>query len=136
MQIISDDSGRFTVTHDNLTVDKSVYYLTAQSKQKNSPIQLMPVLPSEPITQVIVNELTTIGSIWPNAQLFKNVQLTVKDTALLIGSEQVQNLVDVKTGFYGKTVLDGANLAESETVARMTMLADLTKLCTSGLSNG
>ncbi len=134
VQVISDDSGRFIVTHDNLTVDKSVYYLTAQSKQKNSPIQLMAVLPSEPITQVVVNELTTIGSIWPNAQLFKNVQLTGKDTALLIGSEQVQNLVDVKTGFYGKTVLDGANLAESETVARMTMLADLTKLCTSGLS--
>lgn len=134
VQVISDDSGRFTVTHDNLTVDKSVYYLTAQSKQKNSPIQLMAVLPSEPITQVVVNELTTIGSIWPNAQLFINVQLTGKDTALLIGSEQVQNLVDVKTGFYGKTVLDGANLAESETVARMTMLADLTKLCTSGLS--
>jgi hypothetical protein len=32
-QVMTDDSGRFTVTHDNLTTEKSVYYLTANSKQ-------------------------------------------------------------------------------------------------------
>ncbi|WP_419174660.1 hypothetical protein [Desulfosediminicola sp.] len=79
---------------------------------------------------VTINELSTIGSVWPLAGLFAEDQsITGSANGLLIGSQHVQNLVDVSTGTFGATVLNGSNLTFSETVARMNTLAALMSLC-------
>jgi hypothetical protein len=95
------------------------------------------VLDSREDGKVVLNELTTIGSLWPNAQLFgSDAGLRGTSSGLLIGSEQVRNLADVSTGKFGDTVLDGANIAVSETVARMNTLAALMSLCGVQVSDG
>jgi streptogramin lyase len=79
---------------------------------------------------VTINELTTIGSLWPLAAQFTEGQgISGSANGLLVGSQHVQNLVDVSTGTFGSTVLDGANLTFSETVGRMNTLAALMSLC-------
>ncbi|MFC1560762.1 hypothetical protein ACFL3W_02350, partial [Pseudomonadota bacterium] len=75
---------------------------------------------------VTINELSTIGSLWPLASQFSDGQgISGLANGLLLGSQHVQNLVDVSKGTFGATVLDGSNLTFSETVARMNTLAAL-----------
>ena len=79
---------------------------------------------------VTINELSTIGSLWPLASQFSDGQgISGLANGLLLGSQHVQNLVDVSKGTFGATVLDGSNLTFSETVARMNTLAALMSLC-------
>ena len=88
------------------------------------------VLYAEQQGNITINELSTIGSIWPIAAQFSPDQgISGSTNGLLIGSQHVQNLVDVSTGTFGETVLDGSNLTFSETVARMNTLASLMSLC-------
>jgi hypothetical protein len=88
------------------------------------------VLRSDQQGDITINELTTIGSLWPLAAQFTNEQgISGLANGLLIGSQHVQNLVDVSTGDFGATVLNGSNLTFSETVARMNTLAALMSLC-------
>ena len=121
--------------------DAGVLYLMARGGQIRgedaSHYRTLAVLSSSDGGKVVMNELTTIGSLWPNAQLF-TADSGLQGTAngLLIGSEQVRNLADVNTGRLGDTVLDGANIADSETVARMNTLAALMALCGARASDG
>jgi len=79
---------------------------------------------------VTINELSTIGSLWPlSSQFTVGSGISGSANGLLLGSQHVQNLVDVSTGTFGATVLDGSNLTFSETVARMNTLASLMSLC-------
>lgn len=79
---------------------------------------------------ITVNEISTIGSLWPLASQFTDDQsISGSANGLLIGSQHVQNLADVSTGTFGATVLSGNNLTFSETVARMNTLAALMSLC-------
>ncbi|WP_017221811.1 hypothetical protein [Moritella dasanensis] len=111
-----------------------VYYLTAKGgkvdgKTVNNYSSLS-ILNHEQQGDVVVNEITTVGSIWPNAQLLSaEGGLSGSKNGLLIGSEQVQNLTNVQTGSFGDTALNGDNLTNSETIGRMNTLAALTTLC-------
>ena len=77
----------------------------------------------------MINERTTVGSIWPNAQQLKGDQLIGSKNALAIGSGHVRHLVDQGTGEFGETLLNGFNLLSSETAARINILSDLLALC-------
>ena len=114
--------------------EDGVYYLLAKGGKIDGELvehyRSLSILNHEQENNVVLNELTTIGSLWPNAQLFsEKFGLAGAKNGLLIGSEQVQNLVDVTTGGFGETLLNGVNVAESETVGRMNTLAALTALC-------
>lgn len=129
----TDSKGKVTFAKHASSPEKPLYIVSSAgniSGKKLEKLKLMAVLPSSSISEVIVNELTTIGSLWPNAQQFdakKGFQGSVN--GVIIGSAQVSNLVDVSTGSFGKTVLNGENLTFSESVARMNTLAALVSLC-------
>ncbi|HHP0480418.1 TPA: hypothetical protein ACRZ2J_002182 [Vibrio campbellii] len=111
-----------------------VYYLIAEGGKVDGKLvkkyRSLSILNDEQHGEIALNELTTIGSLWPNAQLFSSEHgLTGSANGLLIGSEHVQNLVDVQTGSFGDTVLNGANASDSETIGRMNTLAALMTLC-------
>ncbi len=119
---------------ENTRQDDGVYYLTAKGGtiqgKSVEKYRSLAILNSQQQGDIVLNELSTIGSLWPNAQQYvQNYGLSGSKNGLLIGSEQVQNLVDVQTGQFGSTVLNGVNSADSETVARMNTLAALTALC-------
>ena len=70
-----------------------------------------------------------LGSAWPNAQLLKGTALEGSQSALTIGSSQVENLVVQSKGRFGATLLKSTNLLNSETAARMNVISDLITLC-------
>ena len=69
-------------------------------------LKLMASLPANVPARVSINERTTIGSVWPNAQLLAGEKLQGTAVGLAVGRAQVPNLVDVGTGSFGRTVLD------------------------------
>ena len=88
------------------------------------------VLTSEQKGDVVINEISTIGSLWPLASQFSgDHNISGSATGLLVGSEHVSNLTDVTKGDFGANVLDGSNLTFSETVGRMNTLAALMATC-------
>ncbi|WP_171391461.1 hypothetical protein, partial [Vibrio mediterranei] len=110
------------------------YYIVAEGGVRNGDsikeYKAMAALNAEQSGSVVVNELTTIGSVWPLApQMSASGDIIGAKNGLLLGFSHVQNLVDVETGDYGATVLDGANLTFSETVGRMNVLASLMASC-------
>jgi streptogramin lyase len=121
--------------------DEGVVYLIARGGQTRGrdadQYSAVAVLGRSDDGEVIRNERTTIGSVWPNAQLLTaEAGLQGTSNGLLIGSEHVRNLVDVSTGRFGSTILNGANLPDSETVARMNTLAALMALCGARVDDG
>lgn len=136
----TDLQGRVTFSEHPSSPDRPLYLVSSAGKIENKNVgalTLLAILPSSSIQEVVVNELTTIGSIWPNAQQFDAKQgLSGSVNGVKIGSAQVPNLVDVSTGRFGKTVLNGENLTFSETVARMNTLAALVSLCGSNEKKG
>ncbi|WP_413743577.1 hypothetical protein [Synechococcus sp. MIT S9451] len=111
----------------------SVDYLVAQGGSVNGEtadkLTMLTVLDQNTTESVHINELTTVGSVWPNAQLFEGDQLTGSTSALAIGSSQVHNLVNQTSGTFGDTLLNSANLLNSETAVRMNVLSNLLALC-------
>lgn len=130
----SNKMGKFSFSYDS-TSKNSYYYLTSKGGVVNdfnvSKLSYLSVLPqSNDLKEVTLNELSTIGSVWPNAQLINSRVISGSKNGLKIGNAQVPNLVDISTGTFGQTILNGQNSTESEAIARMNTLASIMTLCT------
>ncbi|WP_226642235.1 hypothetical protein [Microbulbifer variabilis] len=131
-QTVSDNQGKARLTYAHLE-EGSVLYIKSKggktSDQSHQYLEQLAVLSLIKPSAVIINEITTIGSVWPNAQQLENGRLQGSFNALKIGSGHVQHLTEVSSGNFGRTVLGLGNLTQSETVARMNTLAALVSLC-------
>ena len=127
----SNQSGAFSVKVR--ATPGVVHYLVAEGGDiggsSADQLTMLTVLGGDEHQQVAINELTTVGSVWPNAQLLEGTALEGIQSALTIGSSQVENLVNQSTGRFGATLLESSNLLNSETAARMNVLSDLIALC-------
>ena len=127
----SNNDGSFDVVVQ--PKDGSVHYLIAAGGTANNAevdrLTMLTVLDESVGGTVAINERTTVGSIWPNAQQLKADQLIGSTNALAIGSGHVRHLVDQSTGEFGETLLNGFNLLSSETAARINVLSNLLALC-------
>ena len=127
----ANSKGKFKFS--NISKGPKVLYITSRGGNVNGKnlksLTMLAVLGKTPANTIAINELTTIGSIWPNAQLLTGNKLGGSALALQAGSSNVKNLVDIKTGNYGKTLLDAGNLTSSNTMVRMNTLASLMDLC-------
>ena len=127
----SDSKGTFNIAIAHS--EGAVHYLVTKGGSVDGwqaeKLTMLTVLNESILDKVVVNELTTIGSVWPNAQLLSGDMLKGSTSGLAIGSGQVQNLVNQSTGGHGGTLLNSANLLNSETSVRMNCLANLLALC-------
>mgnify|MGYP003307945917 CR=1 FL=1 len=113
--------------------DGTVHYLIATGgtvdKSNVDRLNMLTVLDGTAKGTTTINERTTVGSVWPNAQQLKGDQLIGSTNALAIGSGHVKHLVNTSTGEFGETLLNGFNLLSSETAARINVLSNLLALC-------
>lgn len=129
----SNKDGEFRVSVN--PGDDRVHYLVSQGGStdgfKADRLTMLTVLDDNSADSIQINELTTIGSIWPNAQQLQGDQLQGSSTALTIGSSHVKNLTNQSTGRFGAALLSSSNLLNSETASRMNVLSNLLALCAS-----
>src|SRR5208337_2960990 len=132
----TDDSGAFTLAVDSAPADSVLYVVAkggtpkaAADKGPNDAIALLAVLGGTPPKKVVVNEFSTIASVWTSAQFLKGEELSGKTLGLHIAAGNVPNFVDLETGGLGPVIQDPLNSSQTATLATFTTLADLLAGC-------
>jgi len=135
-QAKSDDQGAFNLTYADVLADSVLYVIAkggtpkaAADKGTNEDIALLAVLGCTPPKNVVVNEFSTIASVWTSAQFLKGESLSGTKLGLRIAAGNVPNLVDLETGGLGSVIQDPLNSAETTTLATFNTLANLLAGC-------
>ena len=131
-QVTTGADGSFVVSADQ-TPDGSILYLVATngtpsaSKQSgnNPAIALLAVLGGNPPARVVINEMTTVASVWTNAQFLDGAMIKGQALGLRIAAGNVPNFVDLSTGGWGEAIQGPLNSGQTPTMANFATLADL-----------
>ncbi len=95
----------------------------------NPAIALISVLGAQPPAHAVVNELTTVGSVWPMNQFITGTAIQGYPLGLHIAAGNVPNFVDLQTGGWGGAIQDSLNGPQTPTMANFATLADALSGC-------
>src|SRR5208337_1724608 len=116
-QIKTGDDGSFALNADATPGAGESLYLVAKGGVAsvikgggdNPTLAFLAVLGGAPPAHVTVNEMTTVASVWTNAQFLDGAAIKGPALSLGIAAGNVHNFVDLTTGGYGATIADGLN---------------------------
>jgi len=135
-QAETDDRGAFKLTYGEAPADSVLYVIarggtlkSATDKGPNAAIALLAVLGGTPPKSIVVNEFSTIASVWTSAQFLKAEVLSGTKLGLRIAAGNVPNLVDLETGGLGPVVQDPLNSSQTATLATINTLSNLLAGC-------
>src|SRR5271165_5659057 len=134
-QTKSDGSGNFAI-HGTGAPDSSLYLVAMggvpaanKAAGDNPAIALIAVLGSKPPARVVINEMTTVASVWTNAQFLDDTTLQGQPLSLRIAAGNVPNFVDLQTGGWGDAIQSPLNSSQTPTMANFATLGDLLSGC-------
>jgi len=133
------DAGGFGLDIPDLSNEEGVLYLTAEGGQPtsagepNSTITLLATLGENLPENVVVNELTTVASVWTAAQFLDGKAMSGNALGLRIAAGNVPNLVDLATGGLGPVITDPLNSSHTTTLAKFNTLGILLSACVTAL---
>jgi hypothetical protein len=133
----TNDQGQFEIRSTAARGADSFLYLVAtggvpkaqKSSADNPAIALLAVLGNKPPDKVVINEFTTIASVWTNTQFLDGSKLQGNALGLRIASGNVPNFVDLQTGGWGGAIQDPLNSGQTPTMANFATLADVLAGC-------
>jgi hypothetical protein len=135
-QAKADDQGTFKLTYGEAPANSVLYIIarggtpkTTADKGPNDAIALLAVLGGIPPKSVVINEFSTIASVWTSAQFLNRDVLSGKTLGLHIAAGNVPNLVDLNTGGLGPVIQDPLNSSQTSTLATFNTLANLLAGC-------
>src|SRR5215472_17121686 len=134
-QTKADNQGQFEVQVTGAPPGSSLYLLAFGGEPKvrgggdNPAIALLAVLGSKPPAHVVINEMTTVASVWTNAQFLIGATLKGPALGLRIAAGNVPNFVDLSTGGWGEAIQGPLNSSQTPTMANFATLADLLSAC-------
>jgi hypothetical protein len=131
-QAQSSADGRFLIrTEQSPGGDTSLYLVATggvpavnNAGGNNPAIGLMAVLGSKPSGKAVINEMTTVASVWTNAQFLDGTAIKGNALSLRIAAGNVPNFVDLATGGWGDAIQDPLNSSQTPTMANFATLAD------------
>lgn len=140
-QTRTDQGGRFVLNVNPFSGSSAVLYLVAQggqpasngSAENNPAIALMSVIGAKAPGSVVINELTTIASVWTGAQFLSGTALQGNSLGLRIAAGNVPNFVDLSTGGYGGAIQDPLNGPQTTTLANFATLGSIIAACVARL---
>src|SRR5271156_5823095 len=129
------DDGRFTLSGEGSP--DSILYLIATGGQPtankgggdNPAIALLAVVGNKPPAHVVINEFTTVASVWTNAQFLDGTAIKGNALGLHIAAGNVPNFVDLETGGWGSAIQNPLNGPQTPTMANFATLADVLAGC-------
>jgi hypothetical protein len=95
----------------------------------NPALTFLTVLGGAPPAKVVVNEMTTVASVWTNAQFLDGAAIKGPALSLSIAAGNVPNFVDLQTGGWGGPIQDPLNSGQTPTMANFATLADALAGC-------
>src|SRR5271167_3506259 len=134
-QTQTSDDGRFTLNAEGSP--ESVLYIVAKGGAPaankgggdNPAIALLSVLGNKAPAKITINEMTTVGSVWTNAQFLDGPAIKGNALGLHIAAGNVPNFVDLETGGWGSAIQDPLNSGQTPTMANFATLADVLAGC-------
>jgi hypothetical protein len=131
------DDGGFALRGVPQTAAGEVLYLVARGGQPqvgggsgaNDAMGWLALLGAPPPAQVVINECTTIASVWTAAQFLEGTALRGHALGLTIAAGNVPNFVDRGTGGWGEAIQGPLNSGQTPTMANVATLADLLSGC-------
>jgi hypothetical protein len=135
-QAQTGDDGRFTLSFQRPSGPEGISYLVAKGGEPtahrggdNPAIAMLSVLGNTPPAKVIVNEMTTVASVWTHAQFLDGVAIKGHALGLKIAAGNMPNFVDLQTGGWGTAIQDPLNSGQTPTMANFATLADVLAGC-------
>jgi hypothetical protein len=134
---ISVKGNRSGASSSTSTPADAILYLVAtggESKASktngdNPAIVLITVVGSNPPASVVVNEFTTVASVWTHAQFLNGSAIQGPPLGLRIAAGNVPNFVDIETGGYGGAILGPLNSTQTPTMANFATISTLLAGC-------
>ena len=136
-QTKTSSDGRFQIDSQETIGADVILYLIAKGGEAavkkgsgdNPAVALLSVLGNTPPPKVVVNEMTTVASVWTHAQFLNGTAIKGHALGLKIAAGNVPNFVDLQTGGWGTTIQDPLNSSQTPTMANFATLADLLSGC-------
>ncbi|HEY2117604.1 MAG TPA: hypothetical protein VGH37_00330 [Candidatus Acidoferrum sp.] len=135
-QTKTGDDGWFEIRGKGNGIDSSLYLLAIGGEPKankpsgdNPAITLITVLGNNPPATIVINEFTTVASVWTHAQFLDGIAIKGHALGLRIAAGNVPNFVDLQTGGWGTSIQDPLNSGQTPTMANFATLADLLAGC-------
>ena len=129
--------GHFVLNTRETPSSDAVLYLVAQGglatinkgSSNNPAIALLAVLGNTPPAKVVINEMTTVASVWTHNQFIDGTAIKGPALSLRIAAGNVPNFVDLQTGGWGSAIQDPLNSGQTPTMANFATLADVLSGC-------
>ena len=136
-QARTSSDGRFELGSQETLGTDVILYLIAKGGEAavnkgsgdNPAIALLSVLGNTPPSTVVINEITTVASVWTHAQFLNGAAIKGHALGLKIAAGNVPNFVDLQTGGWGAAIQDPLNSGQTPTMANFATLADLLAGC-------
>jgi hypothetical protein len=136
-QTKSGSDGRFELrTADTLGKDVVLYVVakggiaTAKKGSGDNPaIAFLTVLGNKPSAKIVINEMTTVASVWTNNQFINGTVIKGYALGLRIAAGNMPNFVNLETGGWGSAIQDPLNSGQTPTMANFATLADVLSGC-------
>jgi streptogramin lyase len=136
-QARTSSDGRFDLRSEESPASDVILYLVAKGGEAavnkdsgdNPASVLLAVLGNTPPPEVVINEMTTVASVWTANQFIDGTAITGHALGLKIAAGNVPNFVDLRTGGWGPTIQDPLNSGQTPTMANFATLADLLSGC-------
>ena len=133
----TDSDGHFSIDPATTPMEGASLYVVAKGGKSsadkaggdNERIALLTVLGSDPPSSVVINELTTVASVWTHAQFIDGAEIKGHELGLQIAAGNVPNLVDLTTGGLGPVIQDPLNSSQTTALATLNTLGDLLAGC-------
>ncbi len=129
--------GQFSLTASHAAGRDSSLYLVAQGGRPtaskaggdNPAIALITVVGATPPVTVIINEMTTVASVWTHNQFIDGTAIRGHALGLKIAAGNVPSFVDLQTGGWGGVIQDPLNSGQTPTMANFATLANVLAAC-------
>ena len=136
-QVKTADDGRFALNTDETLGSGVSLYLVAKggvasvnkSAGDNPALAFLAVLGGTPPAHLTINEMTTVASVWTNAQFLDGAAIKGPALSLGIAAGNVPNFVDLQTGGWGGPIQDPLNSGQTPTMANFATLANALAGC-------
>src|SRR5262245_46792393 len=133
----SDADGRFTLAASAAPANYASLYVVAtagratanKSAGDNPAIALITVVGSKPLASVMINEMTTVATVWTHNQFIDGTTIKGHALGLKIAAGNVPSFVDLRTGGWGSAIQDPLNSSQTPTMANFATLADVLAGC-------
>ena len=120
----TDAEGGFELHNLNPVEEGTVYYISTAGGDREG-VALMSVLGATPPSSIVINELTTVASVFTSARFIDGTKISGNPLGVRIAAGNASNLVDPATGTWGKVLLDPLNSTQNTTLARLNTLGSM-----------